>query len=563
MSKLTLNNVADLTQATTAVSVINNNNDLIETAVENTLSLDGTVPNSMQSSFDMNSNQIINLPQPATGNSPLRLQDLEDFIGGGTVTNIPAGGNTNDVLTKASNSDYDVDWSSAASEVVAGANISVTGASPATVSTIQNPNFTTSVTTPVINKVTITAPATNATLTIPDGVTLTGPAVSGTAMTLGNTEVVTGAKTFGAATLTSPVINGASSGTGVATASTPSTLVLRDAAGSAQVNSAISGYTTTATAAGTTTLTVSSTYNQYFTGVTTQTVVLPVTSTLVLGQSYRIVNNSTGAVTIQSSGANTVVILPGNGCSAVVSCILTSGTTAASWSASTDQELTASGKTLTTNNSLTLAGTDGTTMTFPTTSATLARTDTSNTFTGVQTLSSQPILSSLTASSAVATDGSKGLVSVTNTGSGNNVLATSPSLVTPVLGAATATTINGVTIDNNAWTSYTPAITSGGGTPTTVTATGRYKQIGKTVIAQMDITITTVGTATGFLASTLPFAAASFRYGGAVFEYNATNKSGAGFVPIGGTTIRCLDSTGTTFWVNGYGLVVQITYEVP
>jgi hypothetical protein len=40
----------------------------------------------------------------------------------------------------------------------------------------------------------------------------------------------------------------------------------------------------------------------------------------------------------------------------------------------------------------------------------------------------------LTASSAVATDGSKALVSVTNTGTGNNVLATSPTLVTPILG---------------------------------------------------------------------------------------------------------------------------------
>jgi hypothetical protein len=50
-----------------------------------------------------------------------------------------------------------------------------------------------------INKVALTAPATSATLTIPDGVTLTGPAASGTAMTLGNAETVTGAKTFGSA----------------------------------------------------------------------------------------------------------------------------------------------------------------------------------------------------------------------------------------------------------------------------------------------------------------------------------------------------------------------------
>jgi hypothetical protein len=43
-------------------------------------------------------------------------------------------------------------------------------------------------------------------------------------------------------------------------------------------------------------------------------------------------------------------------------------------------------------------------------------------------------LTGLTASSAVATDASKNLVSITNTGTGNNVLATSPTLVTPALG---------------------------------------------------------------------------------------------------------------------------------
>ncbi len=43
------------------------------------------------------------------------------------------------------------------------------------------------------------------------------------------------------------------------------------------------------------------------------------------------------------------------------------------------------GKVLTVDNSLELAGTDGTKMTFPTTSATIARTDAANTFTGTQT----------------------------------------------------------------------------------------------------------------------------------------------------------------------------------
>lgn len=67
-----------------------------------------------------------------------------------------------------------------------------------------------------VNKVTITAPATSATLTIPDGVTFTGPAASGTAMTLGNAETVSGAKSFNSGTV---ILKGSSSGTTTVNAS--------------------------------------------------------------------------------------------------------------------------------------------------------------------------------------------------------------------------------------------------------------------------------------------------------------------------------------------------------
>lgn len=109
-----------------------------------------------------------------------------------------------------------------------------------------------------------------------------------------------------------------------------SVIPIWDANKNFSTNSLLNGYTTIATAAGTTTLVVGSTELQYFTGSTTQTVLLPVTSTLVLGQQFIINNQSTGNVTIQSSGANTVIVLNG-GNSAMVTCILTSGTTAASW----------------------------------------------------------------------------------------------------------------------------------------------------------------------------------------------------------------------------------------
>jgi hypothetical protein len=193
--------------------------------------------------------------------------------------------------------------------------------------------------------------------------------INGTAVTAvtGTGSVVLGSSP----TITTPVLTGLPTGTGVASAATASTLASRDANANLTANNFLESYATTATAAGTTTLTVSSAGLQYFTGTTTQTVALPVASTLVLGQQWLIVNTSTGAVTVQSSGGNNVIILAG-GTSALVTCILTSGTTAASWNAAYFGSIITSGKSLSVSNSLTLAGTDGTTLTFPSSSDTVA-----------------------------------------------------------------------------------------------------------------------------------------------------------------------------------------------
>ena len=96
--------------------------------------------------------------------------------------------------------------------------------------------------------------------------------------------------------------------------------------------------------------------------------------------------------------------------------------------------------------------------------------------TGITTFSAQPIFSSLTASSAVATDASKGLVSVTNTGTGNNVLATSPTLVTPVLGTPQSGTLTNCT--GLPTTALIGAITeANGGTGTTIGYNGFKNRI--------------------------------------------------------------------------------------
>lgn len=115
-----------------------------------------------------------------------------------------------------------------------------------------------------------------------------------------------------------------------ASAATASKTILRDTNANASANNFLQGFTTTATAAGTTTLVVGSTAIQEFTGTSTQTIVLPVVSTLVAGTRFMIINKSTGNLTINSSGGNLVQTLAPN-CTSTITCVLITGTTAASW----------------------------------------------------------------------------------------------------------------------------------------------------------------------------------------------------------------------------------------
>lgn len=158
--------------------------------------------------------------------------------------------------------------------------------------------------------------------------TLTLPAATDTLVGKATTDTLTNK------TLTTPVINGLPTGTGVASAATASTLVSRDSSANTFANNFVNNFTTTATAAGTTTLTVASSKIQEFTGSSNQTVVLPVTSTLTQGFEFEIINRSTGTLLINSSGGNLVQSITGATTTAILTCVLTSGTSAASWDAS-------------------------------------------------------------------------------------------------------------------------------------------------------------------------------------------------------------------------------------
>jgi hypothetical protein len=79
----------------------------------------------------------------------------------------------------------------------------------------------------------------------------------------------------------------------------------------------------------------------------------------------------------------------------------------------------ADGKTLTVNNSITFSGTDATTMTFPATDATLARTDAAQTFTGDQTFAGSIIGSVQALSGPGAVNVTTLTTAFTSTGTGD------------------------------------------------------------------------------------------------------------------------------------------------
>jgi hypothetical protein len=179
-----------------------------------------------------------------------------------------------------------------------------------------------------------TIPASGKSLTVSNTLTLAGTdATTMTFPTSSDTVVGTAAtQTLSGKTLTSPVINGTPTGTGVDTAATASTLALRDSNANVLANAFIPGFATTVTAAATTTLVVGSKQSQIFTGTTTQTVVLPTTG-VVAGQQFTISSQATGGgnLTVNSSASNLVAFVS-NGVSAVFTALVSTPTTAGQWS---------------------------------------------------------------------------------------------------------------------------------------------------------------------------------------------------------------------------------------
>lgn len=81
MPKINLTDLSNLQNEVTATAAINNNNTLIEAAIDNSISRDGTQPNQMNANLDMNSNRIINLPDALDDQEPVTLSQFNASIG--------------------------------------------------------------------------------------------------------------------------------------------------------------------------------------------------------------------------------------------------------------------------------------------------------------------------------------------------------------------------------------------------------------------------------------------------------------------------------------------------
>ncbi len=108
--------------------------------------------------------------------------------------------------------------------------------------------------------------------------------------------------------------------------------------------------------------------------------------------------------------------------------------------------------------------------------------------------------------------------------------------------------------------SWTPTVTSGGGTPTTVTKNCFYKVKRGQIEYYPDITVVAKGTATGNMVLTYPFSPTTFSTGTGR-EVSATGKSLSIAVTVGGFVfISFYDAT--TVWVDGHqalGIVIGFT----
>jgi hypothetical protein len=154
-------------------------------------------------------------------------------------------------------------------------------------------------------------------------------------------------------------------------------------------------------------------------------------------------------------------------------------------------------------------------------------------------------LSGLTASTALSLDGSKNVVSVTNTGTGDNVLATAPTLVGDVTmstgNLVIGTSGKGVDFSATSGTgtselfsdyeegTWTPDLTVGFTVAGALTVSGTYTKIGQTVFVRGTIQAATSLTSAGGNTRITGFPFSSTSSTAVVFVRDDLNYPGTGF----------------------------------
>ena len=111
-----------------SVAALNANFAAIVTAIENTLSRDGTSPNTMSGNLDMNSNRILNVPAPTSDNEPITRAYL------GTLDNNAYTASVNAAASAAAAATSETNAASSASTASSSASTASSAASAASTS---------------------------------------------------------------------------------------------------------------------------------------------------------------------------------------------------------------------------------------------------------------------------------------------------------------------------------------------------------------------------------------------------------------------------------------------
>ena len=182
------------------------------------------------------------------------------------------------------------------------------------------------------------------------------------------------------------------------------------------------------------------------------------TLTVARGGTGTTTSTGSGAVVLASSPTLTTPVLGVATATSINKVTLTAPATGATLTLADNQALLV-------NNTLTLSGTDYTTMTFPTTSATLARTDAAQTFTGTQTFAGPIVESVQTLSGPGAINITQTVTKFTSTAAGNALTladGVSGQIKTIVYVAETAGADTGILTPTNLGAGTTITFTSVG-----------------------------------------------------------------------------------------------------